>query len=163
MYKAVKMGSREVAQAMLRAGKSVEEVAGALGMSRSTLYRIKNNAGPDGGGAEGIEAEIRRGLAGKYLRLAEEIFASILEEDIIDAPLKDRAAVAMMCTDKAVALIRDGYGWLEVEVAEDRDTANLALAQDSSRAAVGSSAAGTAEDVSGCAKLGTEDKENIAG
>lgn len=106
MHKLVSQDKKEVAQAMMRAGKSPQEVACTLEISRASVYRIRQ-AG-SGGGVSPVARQIGRQMAGKYLALVEAILGGIEEEDILDAPLKERAIVANMFMDKAMSLIADG-------------------------------------------------------
>ena len=117
MHKLVSQDKKDVAQAMLRAGKSAQEVACTLEISRASVYRIRQGSmtrGSEtpgsgaGGGVSPVARQIGRQMAGKYLALVEAILGGIEEEDILDAPLKERAIVANMFMDKAMSLMADG-------------------------------------------------------
>lgn len=98
---------RELACALLRAGKSYREVAEALEMGISSVHRISKE--PREELAPLIE-ELKSRFAARYYLIADYILGRISDGSIRDASLKERAIAAAILTDKAIQLERHGLG-----------------------------------------------------
>jgi hypothetical protein len=98
---------RELASALLRAGKSYREVAEALQMGISSVHRISKE--PREALAPLVD-ELKSRFSARYYLLADYILGRISDSSIIDASLKERAIAAAILTDKAMQLERHGLG-----------------------------------------------------
>jgi transposase-like protein len=102
MYKKIPEEKRKTAKAMLKAGKAVHEVARAMDLSRATVYRLMHEDSDED--VEALAGEIRRGMASRYLLLADTILRGIDDRELNAATLRDKAMAAAIFTDKAVQL-----------------------------------------------------------
>ncbi len=95
---------RELALAMLEAGKSYSQVASALNISISTVHNIVIK-GQDSASSSLIGL-IKQRLAGRNYLLADLILSWVSDLDLQYASLKDKAVAAAILIDKA-RLIED--------------------------------------------------------
>jgi hypothetical protein len=93
--------TRELARALLKAGRTYRDVAEAIQVSVGTVHNIAKEPYED---IEPLAAEIRRRFSMKYLLLADHVLGKITDMSIAKASLKDRALAAAILTDKAVQL-----------------------------------------------------------
>ena len=89
---------RELARAMVRAGKSYREVAEALDISKGSIFNIMKATGTD---IRALADEIRAEMSAKSLVLADYILNRISDYSIGQASLKERAIAAAILMDKA--------------------------------------------------------------
>jgi hypothetical protein len=97
----IKEEQKELAQALLAAGKSYREVARAMDLSIGSVHNISRESSED---IEPLVAQIRGRLAMKHWLLADHILSRITEGNLIRASLKDKALAAAILTDKAMAI-----------------------------------------------------------
>lgn len=94
---------RELARALLKAGRSYREVAAALQMGVASVHRVAQEDPQD---IEPLVREIKKRFSMKYYLLANHVLDSIDGSDIRNASLKEKALAAAILTDKAVGLDR---------------------------------------------------------
>ena len=92
---------KELAQALLAAGKSYREVARAMDLSIGSVHNISRESSED---IEPLVAQIRGRFAMKHWLLADHILSRITEGNLLKASLKDKALAAAILTDKALAI-----------------------------------------------------------
>jgi hypothetical protein len=89
---------RELALAMIRAGKTYREVATALDIGTGSVHRIIKAAGIT---PMELAREIRREFAAKCLIVADYIVESISDIKITNATMRENALAAAIFADKA--------------------------------------------------------------
>jgi len=89
---------RELARAMIRAGKSYNEVAKSLDISKGSVFNMMKATGID---IRMMADEIRAEMSAKSLVLADYILNRISDGIIIQSSLKERAIAAAILMDKA--------------------------------------------------------------
>lgn len=92
---------RELALAMIHAGKTYREVATALDIGTGSVHRIIKAAGIT---PMELAREIRREFAAKCLIVADYIVESISDIKIADATMRENALAAAIFADKAFQL-----------------------------------------------------------
>jgi len=92
---------RELARALLAAGKSYREVARAMDLSVGSVHNISRESSED---IEPLVAQIRGRFAMKHWLLADHILSRITDGNLLEASLKDKALAAAILTDKAIAI-----------------------------------------------------------
>ena len=92
---------RELALAMIRAGKTYREVATALDMGTGSVHRIIKAAGIT---PMELAREIKREFAAKCLIAADYIVESISDIKIANATMRENAIAAAIFADKAFQL-----------------------------------------------------------
>ncbi len=92
---------RELARALLVAGRPYREVAEALDISVGSVHNIMKESRE---GLTGLLKETRARLATKYLLLSDHILGRISDADILKASLKEKALASAILADKAVKL-----------------------------------------------------------
>jgi len=92
---------KELARAMVRAGRKYSDVAEALGIAQGTVFNIMKQTGMD---VRELADEIRAEMSAKSLVLADYLLNWIGDGIIMKSSLKERAIAAAILMDKAMAM-----------------------------------------------------------
>jgi hypothetical protein len=103
MLKRIPEEKKELARALLKAGKSYREVAAALDICIASVHRVMKEPIEE---VEPLVSEIRKKLSARSYLLADHILSMTDDWDVTNASLKDKALAAAILMDKAMLLER---------------------------------------------------------
>jgi hypothetical protein len=94
---------RDMARALLEAGKSYREIAEALGMSVGSVHNIMREPA---GETAAIVVEIKSRFSQKFYMLSDHVLGRISDFNITEATLKEKAIAAAILAEKAIQIER---------------------------------------------------------